>query len=235
VYDHVKADLWLASVSGGTDVCTAFLAGCPLLPVRAGELQCRCLGARVEAWDEQGHPVRDEVGELVITAPMPSMPLYFWNDPGNQRYLDSYFDMFPGVWRHGDWIKITRRGGGVIYGRSDSTLNRAGIRIGTSEIYRAVEELSEVLDSLVIGLERPNGGYYLPLFIVPAEGVAVDPVLIDRIKNAIRTLNGKKLEVPVKKLLMGVPVEKAANPDGMINPDSLKFFMDFAAQIGADR
>jgi acetoacetyl-CoA synthetase len=253
VYEHVKPDLWLASVSGGTDVCTAFLGGCPLLPVFAGELQCRALGARVEAWDQTGHAVVGEVGELVITAPMPSMPLYFWNDPGNKRYLESYFDMFPEVWRHGDWIKITSRGGAVIYGRSDSTLNRFGVRIGTSEIYRAVEDLPEIADSLVVGVERPHAGYYLPLFVVLAEGVTLDQPLVDRIKESIRTkcsprhvpdeimaisavprtLNGKKLEVPVKKLLMGVPAERAANPDGMSNPESLEFFVELAGHIGS--
>ncbi|ADU52089.1 acetoacetyl-CoA synthase [Thermaerobacter marianensis DSM 12885] len=251
VYDHVKRDLWLASVSGGTDVCTAFVGGCPLLPVHAGEIQCRCLGADVQAFDEEGRPVVDQVGELVITQPMPSMPLFFWNDPGGQRYRESYFEMFPGVWRHGDWIKITRRGSAVIYGRSDSTINRQGVRMGTSEIYRVVEDIPEVLDSLVVDLELPGRGPYMPLFVVLREGVELDDALRERIRRRIReslsprhvpdeivavpevprTLNGKKLEVPIKKILMGAPREKAVNPDSMSNPGSLAFFEGFAQRL----
>ncbi|MFO7274568.1 MAG: acetoacetate--CoA ligase [Bacillota bacterium] len=251
VYDRVKQDLWLASVSGGTDLCTAFVGGCPLLPVYAGELQCRCLGADVQAFDEQGRPVIDEVGELVIVQPMPSMPLFFWNDPGDRRYRESYFEMYPGVWRHGDWIKITSRGSAVIYGRSDSTINRMGVRMGTSEIYRVVEDVPEVVDSLVVDVELPGRGPYMPLFVVLREGVELDDALRDRIRQRIRTalsprhvpddivavpevprtLNGKKLEVPIKKLLLGVPREKAVNPDSMSNPHSLRFFEEFARQL----
>ena len=166
VYEHVKKDLWLVSASGGTDVCSAFVSGCVLLPVYTGEIQCRALGASVEAFDEQGKPLVDQVGELVITKPMPSMPLYFWNDPEGKRYQESYFEMYPGVWRHGDWIKITPRGSAIITGRSDSTINRMGVRMGSSEIYSVVEGLPEVLDSLVVGVEQAGGKYYMPLFVV---------------------------------------------------------------------
>jgi len=256
VYDRVKHDLLLGSSSGGTDVCTAFVACCPLLPVYAGEIQCRCLGAKVEAFDEQGVSLVDQVGELVITEPMPSMPLFFWNDPDKKRYLESYFEMYPGVWRHGDWIKVTARESVVIYGRSDSTLNRMGVRIGSSEIYSTVEDLPEIVDSLIIGVERPGGGYYMPLFVVLREEHAegrLEEELASTIKEKIRsklsprhvpddifairevprTLNGKKLEVPVKKILMGVPAEKAANPDGMSNPKSIQYFVDFARRVQA--
>jgi len=255
VYEHVKRDLWLASVSGGTDICTGLVAGCPILPVYAGEIQCRCLGAKVEAFDEQGHSVIDQVGELVVTEPMPSMPLFFWNDPDNRRYQGSYFDMYPGVWRHGDWIKITSRGSAVIYGRSDSTINRMGVRMGTSEIYRAVEDLPEVLDSLVVDLEGLGGQSYMPLFVVLREGVELDDALKARIKQKIRTtlsprhvpdeifavpevprtLNGKKLEVPIKKLFMGVPLEKAASRDSMSNPGSIEYFVRLAETMRASR
>ena len=248
VYEHVKHDIWLASVSGGTDVCSAFVSGSVLLPVYVGELQCRALGARVEAYDEAGHPVIDEVGELVITAPTPSMPLFFWNDPDNKRYEESYFEMFPGIWRHGDWIRITPQGSAVIYGRSDSTINRMGIRMGSSEIYRVVEGFDEILDSLIIGVELPGGKYYMPLFVVLREGVQLDDKLKASIKEQLRrhvsphhvpdevlviqdvprTLSGKKLEVPVKKLLMGFPVEKAVSMDAMSNPDSIQYFIEFA-------
>ncbi|MFL5696524.1 MAG: acetoacetate--CoA ligase [Ktedonobacteraceae bacterium] len=248
IYEHVKKDIWLASVSGGTDVCSAFVGGSILLPVYAGELQCRALGARVEAFDEQGHPIIDEVGELVITEPLPSMPLFFWNDPDGTRYHDSYFDMYPGVWRHGDWIKITSRGSAIIYGRSDSTINRQGIRMGSSEIYRVVESLPEVLDSLIVGIEQAGGKYYMPLFVVLREGVALDDDLKARIKAALRknisphhvpdeivaiqevprTLSGKKTEVPVKKLFMGIPVEKAVSKDALSNPQSIEYFIEFA-------
>jgi acetoacetyl-CoA synthetase len=251
VYDHVKADLWLASISGGSDVCTAFVGGCPLLPVRAGEIQCRCLGARVEAFDAAGNPLVDQVGELVITEPMPSMPLFFWNDPDGRRYRESYFEMYPGVWRHGDWVKITARGGVIIYGRSDSTINRMGVRMGTSELYRAVEGIPEVLDSLVVDLGMLGRQSYMPLFVVLKEGVALDDALKARIKSSIRgalsprhvpdeifaipeiprTLNGKKLEVPIKKILLGLPVEQAANPDSLSNPHTLALFTELANQL----
>ncbi len=255
VYEKVKRDIWLASVSGGTDVCSAFVGGCILLPVYAGELQCRSLGARVESFDEEGHPLINEVGELVITAPMPSMPLFFWNDADNKRYLESYFEMYPGIWRHGDWIRITPSGGAVIYGRSDSTINRMGIRMGSSEIYRIVEGFHEILDSLIIGVELPGGKYYMPLFVVLREGVQLDDKLIASIKDQLRrnvsphhvpdeilviqdvprTLSGKKLEVPVKKLLLGFPIEKAISMDAMGNPDSIKYFIEFASKAEALR
>jgi len=251
VYEHVKPDLWLFSTSGGTDLCTAFVGGCPLLPVYAGELQARCLGARVEAWDEEGRALVEEVGELVIVEPMPSMPLFFWNDPDGERYRSSYFDMYPGVWRHGDWIKITGRGGAVIYGRSDSTINRQGVRMGTSEIYSAVEALPEVLDSLVVDVQRADGAAWMPLFVVLREGDQLDDQLRSRIARQIRehcsprhvpdevlqleevprTLSGKKLEVPVKKILMGADPARAASRDSLANPDSLDFFSELAGRI----
>jgi len=251
VYEHVKSDIWLASISGGTDVCSAFVGGSILLPVYSGELQCRSLGAKVEAFDEQGQPLLNEVGELVITEPMPSMPLFFWNDPGNKRYQESYFNIYPGIWRHGDWIQITARGTAVIYGRSDSTLNRMGIRMGTSEIYRVVEGFPEVLDSLIIGVEYPGGRYYMPLFVVLSDNVELDDALKARIKESLhrnisphhvpdevfairevpRTLSGKKLEVPVKKLFTGIPVEKAISIDAMSNPQSIQYFIELAGMI----
>ena len=252
VYDSVKDDILLGSTSGGTDVCTGFLGACPLLPVRAGELQCRCLGVKAEAFDEEGNSLIGEVGELVITEPMPSMPLYLWNDPGDKRYIESYFDMYPGIWRHGDWIKITPEGSAIIYGRSDSTLKRMGVRMGSSEIYRVVEDLPEVLDSLIVGYERPSGEYFMPLFVVLKEGVELDEELKSKIKNKIRTslsprhvpdaifslpavprtLNNKKLEVPVKKILMGIPPEKAVNVDSMSNPESIQYFEKLAKELG---
>jgi acetoacetyl-CoA synthetase len=185
-YENVKEDLWLFSTSGGTDLCTAFVGGCPLLPVRSGELQCRSLGAKVEAFDEEGNPLIDEVGELVITEPMPSMPLFLWNDPDGERYRESYFDVYPGVWRHGDWIRIKPNGSAVIYGRSDATINRGGVRMGTSEIYRAVEGVEEVQDSLVVDIQRSDGSAYMPLFVVLEEGVELDENLVDRTKKSIR-------------------------------------------------
>ncbi|GAC1639489.1 MAG: acetoacetate--CoA ligase [Herpetosiphon sp.] len=251
IYDHVRSDLWLVSTSGGTDVCTSFVTGCPILPVRAGEIQSRSLGCKVEAWDEGGHPLIDQVGELVISEPMPSMPLYFWNDPDNKRYAESYFSMYPGVWRHGDWIKITPHGSAIIYGRSDSTLNRMGVRMGTSELYSAVEAVPEVLDSMIIDLEVLGRDSYMPLFVKLQPGVELTADLTAKIKSAIRralsprhvpddivavpeiprTLNGKKMEVPVKKILMGSPPEKAANLDSMSNPDSLQPFVEFGARL----
>jgi len=251
VYERVKKDIWLASVSGGTDPCTAFVGGCPVLPVRAGELQCRCLGVKAEAFDESGASLVNRVGELVISEPMPSMPLFLWNDPENRRYLESYFEMYPGIWRHGDWIKITPNGSALITGRSDSTLNRMGIRIGSGEIYGIVEDLPQVNDSLIVGLERRTGGYYMPLFVVLKEGETLNETLKTKIKQKIRstlsprhvpddifaipevpkTLNAKKLEVPVKKILMGEPVEKAVNVDSMSNSHSINFFVELAQKL----
>jgi acetoacetyl-CoA synthetase len=247
-YSNVKEDLWLASISGGTDVASAFVGGCPLLPVHAGELQCRALGAAVDAFDENGHSLVDQTGELVITEPMPSMPVFLWNDPDFSRYRASYFDMYPGIWRHGDWIRLTARGSAVIQGRSDSTLNRLGVRIGTSEVYSAVESLPQIRDSLVIGLELPKGGYYMPLFVVLADGFTLDDALKQTIKTTIRTqfsprhvpdeiiavpaiprtLSDKKMEVPVKKLFMGVAVDKAANVGATRSPEAVQFFVELA-------
>jgi acetoacetyl-CoA synthetase len=239
VYDQFP-DVWLFSTSGGTDLCTAFVGGCPLLPVHSGELQARCLGAAVEAWSEDGHPLVNEVGELVITQPMPSMPIYFWNDEDGARYRSSYFEMFPGVWRHGDWIKITDRGTAVIYGRSDSTINRGGVRMGTSEIYSAVEGVPEVLDSLVVDVEDE-----MILFVVVRESLTDEvvaeirrrvredcsprhlPDQIVQIPEVPRTLSNKKLEVPVKKILLGAAPESAASRDSLANPEALDWIADF--------
>jgi len=251
IYAEVKRDLWLASVSGGTDVCTAFVGGVPLLPVYSGEIQARCLGADVQAFDDLGNPRLDEVGELVVAQPMPSMPIFFWNDPGMKRYRESYFDLYPGKWRHGDWIRVTPRDTVIIYGRSDSTINRQGVRIGTSEIYRAVEAVDGVLDSLVIDLEMLGRPSYMPLFVVTQPGVALDDALQTAIRARIRamlsarqlpddifaidevprTLNGKKMEVPIKKILLGQPIEKAVSPGSMANPRALDFFVDFARRL----
>jgi acetoacetyl-CoA synthetase len=251
VYDAVKPDVWLASISGGTDIASGFVACAPTLPVTAGEIQCAELGVAAQAWDDAGRPVHDEVGELVITKPMPSMPLFFWNDPGGRRYRESYFETFPGVWRHGDWIRFTPRGTAVIYGRSDSTINRFGIRMGTAEIYRVVEELPEVRDSLVVDLEYLGRPSFMPLFVVLAPGCTLDAALKARIAKAIRerasarhvpdevyevneiprTLTGKKMEVPVRKLLLGLPPDKVASADAMSNPASLAFFVDLAGQL----
>jgi acetoacetyl-CoA synthetase len=248
IYEAVKSDVWLASSSGGTDVCSAFLGACPTLPVHEGELQGRALGVRAHAYDALGRAVVNQVGELVLTEPLPSMPLFFWNDPDGSRYRESYFEMFPGVWRHGDWVRFTERGSAVIYGRSDSTLNRLGVRIGTSEIYRAVEAIPDIVDSLVIGLERPDGGYYLPLFVVMRDGVKLDDTLRERIRQHIkstfsprhvpdevvqvpaipRTLNGKKLEVPIKRILLGEPMERVLNVGSVANPEALDVFVQFA-------
>lgn len=251
VYEHVNPKIWLASVSGGTDVCSAFVGGCPIIPVRAGEIQCRYLGSAVYAFDDNGKPVVNEVGELVVVEPMPSMPIYFWNDVGNKRYRESYFETYPGVWRHGDWVKITPSGGVVIYGRSDATINRMGIRMGTSEIYRVVEDLPEILDSLVVDLEYLGRPSYMPLFVVLAPGATLDSALrariADRIRSALsnryvpndvfevaevpRTLSGKKLELPVKKILLGASAEKVANPDSMSNPHTIAYFVAFAERM----
>lgn len=250
IYRELGNDVWLTSISGGTDFAGAFVGGCVLLPVYIGEMQCRCLGADIQAYDDAGKPLTDAVGELVCASPIPSMPLYLWNDKDGARYRDSYFDMYPGKWRHGDWIRITPRGGAIIYGRSDATINRHGLRLGTAEIYRAVEELPEVLDSLVIDLEYLGRESYMPLFVVLRPGVTLDAALKEKINQAIRkavsarfvpndifqiaevprTLSGKKLEVPVKKILLGQPAEKVSNPGTMANPGSLAWFVEFAQQ-----
>jgi acetoacetyl-CoA synthetase len=241
VYEHVKRDVWLASISGGTDVCTGFLLGCPLLPVRAGQIQCAALGVAAQAFDEQAHPVTGAVGELVITEPMPSMPLRFVGDPTGERLRQAYFDHYPGVWRHGDFVEFTPEGGAVIYGRSDATLNRGGVRMGTAELYRVVEALPEVVDSMVVdtgALSRPDKMW---LFVVLAGGLTLTDALAQRIREALRstlsprhvpdtivavraiprTINGKKLEVPVKRLLMGVPRERAVQAGALADESAL--------------
>ena len=253
VYNAVKPDVWLASVSGGTDVASCFVGCAPTLPVRAGEIQCAELGVAAFAFDAAGRAVIDEVGELVITQPMPSMPVGFWNDPGDRRYRESYFEMFPGVWRQGDWIRFTPAGGAVIYGRSDSTINRFGIRIGTAEIYRVVEELPEVRDSLVVDLEYLGRPSFMPLFVVLREGNVLDEALAGRLRQRIRdqasgrhvpdaivpvddiprTLSGKKMEVPVRRLLLGADPAQVASPDAMQNPATLAFFIDYAKQLNS--
>ena len=252
VYEHVGRDTWLFSTSGGTDVCTAFVGGCPVLPVYLGELQARALGADLHAFDEQGRPVVDEVGELVLTQPMPSMPLRFWGDEDGSRLREAYFDTFPGVWRHGDWIRITPRGTAVIYGRSDSTINRGGVRMGTSEIYRAVLALPEVVDALVVDVPREGEENWMPLFVVLREGVELDDALVAEIRRRVRedcsprhvpseiraiaevprTLSGKVLEVPVKRILMGQPPEQAASRDSLANPAALDVFVELSRRHG---
>ncbi|MEO3871238.1 acetoacetate--CoA ligase [Nonomuraea sp. B12E4] len=234
----------VGSFSGGTDVCTGFVGATLLHPIRAGIIPCRSLGAKVESYDPAGRPVAGEVGELVVTRPMPSMPVMFWNDPGGRRYFESYFDVYPGVWRHGDWIKLNKDGSCVIYGRSDSTLNRGGVRMGTSEFYRVVERFDEIADSLVIDTGRLGQEGRLLLYVTLAPGATLTEELrrslcgalreelsprhvpdeIHAVPGIPRTLSGKKLEVPVRKILLGTPVEEAANPDAMANPEVLRHF-----------
>ncbi len=251
VYEAVGADLQLASISGGTDVCTAFVGMSPLLPVRAGEIACAYLGVAVDAYDASGRSVVDEQGELVITEPMPSMPVGFWGDDDGSRYRAAYFERFPGVWCHGDWITLHADGSSVITGRSDATLNRGGVRLGTSEFYSVVESLPEVADSLVVHLEDPQGGPgQLLLFVVPSPGHAVDDELRARIARALReqlsprhvpdavhgvdgvprTLSGKKLEVPVKRILSGTAVDRAASRGALANPEVLAGYQSLAAE-----
>ncbi len=250
VYDQLGPDLWLFSTSGGTDVCTAFVGGVPTLPVWLGELQARALGCAVEAWSADGRSLVGEVGELVITAPMPSMPLFFWGDDDGSRYRDSYFSMFEGVWRHGDWIEITERGTAVIYGRSDSTINRGGVRMGTSEIYRAVLSVPEVLDALVVDIPRAGTAGWMPLFVVLRDGATLSDELVAAIKRRIRedcsprhvpdevrqiaevprTLSGKVLEVPVKRILCGTPADQAASRESLANPKALDYFIALAGE-----
>ena len=253
VLDHLGRDTWLFSTSGGTDVCTAFDGGVPTLPVFRGELQARALGADVQAWDERGRPLVGEVGELVIAQPMPSMPVFFWGDTSGERLREAYFDFYPGVWRHGDWIEITERGTAVISGRSDSTINRGGVRMGTSEIYRAVLAHDEVVDALVVDVPREGGENWMPLFVVLREGPELDDDLRARIARRIRedcsprhvpnevraiaevprTLSGKVLEVPVKRILMGEDPERAASRDSLANPPALDAFVELARRPAA--
>jgi acetoacetyl-CoA synthetase len=248
VYDRLGSETWLFSTSGGTDMCTAFVGGVPTLPVYLGELQARSLGASIESWDEEGKPHIGEVGELVITEPMPSMPIFFWGDEDGSRLRESYFDMYPGVWRHGDWIEITERETAIITGRSDSTINRGGIRMGTAEIYRCVLALDEITDALVVDVPREGTDGWMPLFVVLREGAELDDDLVKAIRTRIRedcsprhvpnevhvidevprTLSGKVLEVPVKRILMGHDPDKAASRDSLANPAALDYFADFA-------
>lgn len=245
IYKNIKNDVWLTSMSGGTDVCSAFVGGNPLLEVYNGEIQCRALGCKLEAFDDEGHAIENELGEMVITEPMPSMPVFFWNDPKYERYHESYFDTYPAVWRHGDFIKITEHKGIIIYGRSDATLNRGGIRIGTSEIYRAVDNVTEVKDSLIICLEKPNGEFWMPLFVKMKDGLKLDDEITKKINKVIResytprhvpdeiipvpdipyTISGKKTESPVKKVLMGKDPAKVVNVGALRNPESMDYFI----------
>ena len=247
-YRSVKEDLWVANGSGGTDCCTGFVGGVPTLPVRAGEIQAPSLGVSAKAYNARGESVVDEVGELVLTEPMPSMPLCFWNDPGNRRYLETYFQEFPGIWRHGDFFRIDAQGRSLVLGRSDATLNRYGIRIGTAEIYRTLALLPEVQDALIVNLDLPRGGFFMPLFVKLAPGVELDAALEGKIRDTLRreytprhapdkvyqapgipyTLTGKKMEVPVRRILMGVPADKAANRSGVSDPSALDFFIAYA-------
>lgn len=242
--DNVGDRVQVNSISGGTDVVSAFIGGVRTVPVWPGELSAPFLGAAVDAWDESGRPVRDEVGELVITAPMPSMPVSFWNDPDGTRYRAAYFEMFPGVWRHGDWITITDHGSVIVHGRSDSTLNRHGIRMGSADIYQAVEQLPEIAEALVIGVEQPEGGYWMPLFVTPAPGAELTDEVKQRIADTIRrevsprhvpdeiiaapgiphTRTGKKLEVPIKKLFQGADVDRVVERSAVDNPDLLSWY-----------
>jgi acetoacetyl-CoA synthetase len=250
VHEAVKEDLFSTTQSGGTEVCSGILVGTALLPVRAGEIQVPALGCDACAFDEEGKPIVGEVGELVIRKPMPSMPLFLWGDNAFARYTDSYFDMYPGIWRHGDRVRFNERGGSYVLGRSDATLNRFGVRIGSAEIYRTIETFPEIADSLIICIEDGNGGYYMPLFVQMAEGHTLDDSLIKEIARRLRsersprhvpdeiieapeiptTLTGKKMEVPVRKLLLGLPAEKVASKDAMKNPAMLDWFADFAAK-----
>jgi acetoacetyl-CoA synthetase len=246
VYEGIKKDVWLASISGGTDLCTAFLGGCPCLPVVEGELQCIDLGADVHSFDDDGNSVIEQVGELVIGKPMPSMPIFLWNDDG-EKLKETYFSKYPGIWRHGDWLYLTTEGSAIIYGRSDSTLKRKGIRIGTAEIYGVLDGIDEIKDSIIVGIEMEGGEYYMPLFVVTDRSKDFDQIrrkIVERLKVGLsprhvpdeiirvsqvpRTINGKKMEVPLKKLLMGFPPEKAMNIGSMANPESLKEYLEFA-------
>ena len=248
VYKAVKRNVWLASMSGGSDVCSAFVGGNPTWPVHAGEIQCRALGCHLKAYNDEGLSVESEVGEMVILSPMPSMPIYFWNDPGNKRYKESYFENFPDVWRHGDWIKITEHQGVIIYGRSDATLNRGGVRIGTSEIYRAVDKVAEVKDSLIICIEEKNGSFWMPLFVIMKEGFTLTNAIKQKINTTLRseysprhvpdenisvsdipyTISGKKTETPVKKIFMGKDPAKVISSGSLKNPGSMDFFIALA-------
>lgn len=243
--DNAGEHVQVSSISGGTDVVSAFIGGVRTVPVWPGELSAPYLGCALDSWDESGKPVRNEVGELVVTKPMPSMPVAFWNDADGSRYRAAYFEMYPGVWRHGDWITITDHGSVIVHGRSDSTLNRHGIRMGSADIYQAVERLPEVAEALIIGVDQPDGGYWMPLFVVLAGGADLTDELRDRIKNTIRqevsprhvpddiiaapgvphTRTGKKLEVPIKKLFQGADAAKVVERSAVDDPDLLNWYV----------
>ncbi len=248
IYKGIKKNVWLISLSGGTDVCSGFVGGSPILPVYEGEIQCRMLGCAVEAYNESGVSVVEELGEMVITKPLPSMPIYFWGDEENMRYQSSYFEMYPGIWRHGDWIRITSRETLVIYGRSDATLNRGGVRIGTSEIYRAVEAIPQIKDSIVIDIDQKKGFSEMWLFVVLEEEIALDETLIQQIRKELRTrysprhipdkihsvgavpytISGKKMEAPIKKIFMGHEIDQSISKDAMKNPECLEEYVKLA-------
>jgi acetoacetyl-CoA synthetase len=247
-YENVKRDMYVMSGSGGTDVCTGFNGAVPTVPIRAGEIQCPHLGVAAYAFNERGEKVVNEVGELVITQPMPSMPVAFWGDQNNERYLEAYFQEYPGTWRHGDFYKVNERGGCFVLGRSDATLNRHGVRIGTAEVYRSLTKVTEVEDALIVNLDLPGGHFFMPLFVKLQSGVVLDKHIEEKLKRCIRdeysprhvpekiypvleipyTLTGKKMEVPVRRILMGVPLAKAANIAAMANPAALNFFVNYA-------
>ncbi|MGH8975470.1 MAG: AMP-binding enzyme, partial [Acidimicrobiia bacterium] len=251
VYRELGPDIWLNSSSGGTDVAGPFLCGVPWLPVYPAELQTRVLGVAVESWDEKGQPLVGETGELVVTKPSPAMPIRFWGDEDGSRYREAYFDVYPGVWRHGDWLEITPRGSGILYGRSDATINRGGVRMGSAELYRAVLTLPEVVDALVVDLPSDDGIGVMPMFVVLASGSTLDDDLVERIRATIRTecsprhvpnrifavdelprtLTGKILEIPVKRLLMGAEAESVASRDSLANPAALDWFAESRGAI----
>ncbi|WP_242131075.1 acetoacetate--CoA ligase [Aestuariivivens marinum] len=252
VYENIKQNVWLCSMAGGTDVCTAFVGGTPFYAVHAGEIQCRALGVSLYAYDDNGHPIEDELGEMTIDQPMPSMPIYFWNDPNKANYKASYFEHYPGKWRHGDFIKINSQTHGlVIYGRSDATLNRHGIRIGTSEIYRSINKIETIEDALIVNLELNGGKHFMPLFVKMKSGFDLTddtktqineqlkkeysprhvPDTIIEVLDIPYTISGKKMEAPVKKILLKMPLEKSINIDSMKNPESIGFFIAFAKTI----
>ncbi len=247
VYEQVKDDVWLCSMSGGTDVCSAFVGGCPIEPLYEGEIQRRALGCAMASYDDEGNEIIGDVGEMVVTKPMPSMPIYFWGDENKERYLESYFEMFPNVWRHGDWLEITERNTLIIKGRSDATLNRHGIRIGTAEIYQSVDKIKGVRDSLIVNLELDGGKHFMPLFVLMEDGFELTEELKMQIADQLTqdfsrrhvpdemievqdipyTISGKKMEAPVKRILLGKPKNLAANLGAMRNPESLDFFESF--------
>ena len=251
VYEFVSDDVWLCSMSGGTDVCTAFVGGCPYEPVYRGAIQCRGLGCAMKAYGENGEAVIGSLGEMVVEKPMPSMPVFFWNDPGDERYRASYFEKYPGKWRHGDWIKIFENGSLVIQGRSDATLNRKGVRIGTAEIYSILDGVDGIRDSLILNLEKADGSDVMPLFVVLESGAQLDEALIATIKQSLRekgsprhvpdliieapdipyTLSGKKMEVPIKKILLGMDASKNMNQDAVRNPVAVAFFAEIAERF----